>query len=310
VRPATLEKVEEAIKALGYRPSASARSLAGNRSFLLGLLYDNPSASYVMNVQNGVLKSCLNQRYDLLIHPCSFENPGLKEEITELIRHSRVDGLILTPPLTDSDALLELLEGLNVPRVLISPVSNRKFRWGVGTNDRVACCEMVRYLAGLGHTRIAFIKGHPDHRAIGNRYEGYLEGLRENGLKQIKSLVVQGYNSFESGEACARKLLSGVSRPTAIFASNDDMAAGALKAAHELGLSIPGDVSVAGFDDIPLASQVWPPLTTIRQPIQQMGEAAASMLIDRARGKESTGSGLVIESELVLRKSTGPAPAS
>ena len=308
VRPATREKVAGAIKQLDYRPSTSARSLAGNRSFLLGLLYDNPSASYVTKIQNGVLRTCRAQHYDLLIHPCDYKNPGLENEIEDHLRNARLDGLILTPPLTDRQDLLDFLDERETPYVLVSPSSNSKFRWAVGTNDRTVCSQMMQYLCGLGHERIAFILGHPDHSALANRFNGYQDGLKDCGLPMRKSLCVQGFNSFESGVDCARKLLSRKNPPTAIFACNDDMAAGAIKAAHELGLSVPGKLSVAGFDDIPLASQIWPSLTTVRQPMQRLGELAAALLIRRFRGQSPEEVSRVIDSELVERDSTGPAP--
>ena len=309
VRPATQEKVNKAISQLNYRPSASARSLAGNRSYLLGLLYDNPSASYVMKIQNGVLRTCRARNYDLLIHPCRYDDPGLDDDIREFIKNTRIDGLILTPPLTDSKRLLNSLDESGTPYALISPQSNSAFPWSVGTNDARVCSRMVQYLAGLGHERIAFILGHPDHHALKNRYAGYQQGMKESGLKILKRLCVQGYNSFESGEESARKLLSSANPPTAIFACNDDMAAGAMKAAHEMGLKIPGDVSVAGFDDIPLAGQLWPALTTVKQHMQAMGETAADILIRKFRGQGFDEVNRVIDSELVVRDSTGPVSA-
>jgi LacI family transcriptional regulator len=169
---------------------------------------------------------------------------------------------------------------------------------------------MTEHLAGLGHTRIGFIIGNPDHAAVLDRYRGYQDGLKNSGIKLDKRLVVQGYNSHESGVLCARKLLQVPAdrRPTAIFASNDEMAAGVLAVAHSLGLGVPEDLSVAGFDDMPLANQVWPALTTIRQPIPAMASKAADLLIRELRGdKHIPSSNHVIESLLTFRQSTGPA---
>lgn len=308
VRPATHSKVSQAIAELNYRPSISARSLAGNRSYLLALLYDNPSASYVTNIQSGVLQTCRAHNYEVLIHPCKYQDPALEKNITDLVQNSRVDGLILTPPLTDSRPLLALLKRLETPYVLISPSSNSRFTWAVGTNDEAICSEMVQHLCGLGHRRIAFILGHPDHSALANRYAGYQQGLKACGLRESKQLCVQGFNSFESGEQCARQLLKLKRPPTAIFACNDDMAAGAMKVAHESGLDVPGQLSVAGFDDIPLASQVWPSLTTVKQPIQKMGELATELLLLRFRQHSPKDFERITKSQLVIRNSTGPAP--
>ncbi|MGB5592090.1 MAG: substrate-binding domain-containing protein, partial [Gammaproteobacteria bacterium] len=167
-----------------------------------------------------------------------------------------------------------------------------------------------RYLASLGHRRIGFVIGHPDHGAVGNRYLGYRDGLKSSGMKFDRSLVQQGYNSFESGEKCARRLLNLEDRPTAIFAANDDMAAGVMKVAHEMELSIPGDLSVAGFDDVPLARHIWPSLTTIRQPMDEMAVQATALLMNQILGNTDDGVEHTIPSTLVIRDSTGPCPSS
>lgn len=310
VRKSTAERVEEAIRSLGYRPNSSARSLAGSRTFLIGLLYDNPSASYVTKVQDGVLETCRREQYDLLIHPCDYQRKDLADEIRDLVVHSRLDGLILTPPISDLGALESLLAEIRIPHIKIAPGKPPAAHPSVCTNDRSACAEMVAYLAGLGHRRIAFVTGHPDHGAVQRRFDGYLDGLQTAGLKFRKELCAQGYNSFESGEACARELLGMKNRPTAVFSANDDMAAGVMKVAHDMGIDIPGELSVAGFDDIPLAAQIWPALTTIHQPMRGMAEKAAELLIQSLRGPAPEPGIRILESRIVLRQSTGPAPGS
>jgi LacI family transcriptional regulator len=279
VRAATREKVEQVMRQLDYRPNLSARSLAGKRSYVLGLLYDNPSANYVIDVQNGVLSTCRAQGYDLLIHPCSYTDPGLVTEVSDLIRQTRIDGLILTPPLSDVHAIIELLGETRIPYVRIAPALEKNRSPYVETNDQQAAYKMTRTLIDYGHKRIAFICGHPDHRAVAYRYEGYKAALADAGLPLDSKLVIQGYNSFESGEECARILLGARPRPSAIFASNDDMAAGVMLIAHEMGLNIPADLSVVGFDDTPVAHQIWPSLTTVRQPIQEMARQATELLL-------------------------------
>jgi len=307
VRAATRARVAQAVAELGFRPDPSARRLAGSRSYLIGLLYDNPSASYVINIQTGVLNICQREGYDLLIHPCNYQDPALVSQIAAFRAHSRLDGLILTPPLSDLDRLVEAIQQEGIPYIRISPADAIDKAHSVFTNDRDACKEMTRYLVSLGHRRIGFIVGHPDHHAVLSRYQGYTEGMAEAGLKVDRHLVVQGYNSFESGIQCARKLLGRKQPPSAIFASNDDMAAGVLLVAHEMELDIPGQLSVAGFDDVPLAGQIWPALTTIRQPIQAMAMRASELLIQGIRDLPAKEDQRVIESALVVRQSTGPA---
>lgn len=307
VRDSTRRKVLDAIERLDYRPDQSARRLAGARSYLIGLLYDNPSASYVINIQTGVLDRCRADNYDLLINPCDYTNAGLCDEIESLVGQARLDGLILTPPLSDHADLVAMLASKRIPFVMVAPPDHSDETRSVFTNDRESCCEMTRYLASLGHERIGYIIGHPDHGAVGTRFLGYRDGLAQAGIRFQKFLIDQGYNSYESGEESARRLLRKKNRPTAIFAGNDEMAAGAMKAAHEMGFAIPDDLSIAGFDDIPLACQTWPALTTIRQPIREMAERATELLIAQIRG-EPVARVHTIPSTLVVRDSTGPVP--
>ncbi|MEM9056458.1 MAG: LacI family DNA-binding transcriptional regulator [Pseudomonadota bacterium] len=306
VRAKTRVHVQRVIDELQYRPDPSARSLSSRKSFLVGLVYDNPSGSYLINVQHGSLETIRANGYDLVMYPCEYQNKKLPDELLALVRQSRVDGLVLTPPLSDMASITDMLNDTGTPFVSIAPADQASHHC-VYTNDRRACAEVTRYLAELGHRDIGFIIGHPDHRAVGNRFEGYKDGLGEVGIALRPELIQQGLNSFSSGVDCAQRLLSGDAPPTAIFASNDDMAAGVLKVAHERGLSVPRDLSVVGFDDIRLASQVWPSLTTVRQPIEAMGRRATELLLRRLADQPADDLELMIESTLIVRESTGPA---
>lgn len=309
VRAGTRERVREAIAELGYRPNPSARSLAARRSYLVGLLYDNPSPSYLINIQNGALSTCRAEGYDLVIHPCDYRSADLSEDLTTMVRQSRVDGVILTPPLCDMPSVLELLKELDTPFVRISPADSLYQRRSITTNDQEVSAQMTEYLLGLGHRHVGFICGHPDHGAVSSRYDGYVAALAAASIPLREELVIQGYNSVESGEQSAQQLLDLAQPPTAIFAANDDMAAGALRAAHERGVRVPADLSVAGFDDTPIAQQVWPTLTTIRQPIKQMAERATAVLLQQLRDDADADLDRRIDCGLVLRDSTAPAAA-
>lgn len=309
VRDQTRIRVQLAIKKLDYRPDPSARRLARKRSFLIGLLYDNPSPSYVTNNQQGVISECRLTGYDLLIHPCNYTDQELDEEIISFIKNTRVDGVILTPPLSDITRLVLRLKELSVAFVCIARGDDSPDVDRVITNDEELSFDMVRHLIALGHRDIGFIQGHPDHRAVGFREKGYRRAMQEAGLEIEQGHVVQGFNSFASGYESGLALLQSAVRPTAIFAANDDMASGVIKAAHEHGLDIPGQLSVAGFDDVPLASQVTPGLTTIRQPIRRMALAAAEMLLRRIAEPDAPPQLASIEGELVLRDSTGKCPS-
>lgn len=306
VRQETRQKVQRAIEKLEYRPNPSARKLAATRSYVIGLLYDNPSAAYLINVQNGALQASRDEGYDVVIYPCSYQDPQLVPSISSLIKSRSADGLILTPPLSDMKPLLTALDKLAIPFVLIAPADDSERHRAICTNDQEVCARMTRYLASLGHRRIGFVMGHRDHGAVGKRRLGYQDGLRSCGIKLDKKLIRRGDNSFESGERCGRRLLELEDAPTAIFAANDEMAAGVMKAAYEKGLTIPRDLSVAGFDDIPLSSRIWPPLTTIGQPVEEMAVQATALLLRRIRGEGRDDIEHTLESTPVIRDSTGP----
>ncbi|HEY9110232.1 MAG TPA: LacI family DNA-binding transcriptional regulator [Rhodanobacteraceae bacterium] len=306
VHPSTRKQVLDAIAKLKYRPLTSARSLASNRSFMIGLLYDNRSPSYIMAVQAGVLEACEAQHYSMMVQPLVSAATDFVERVDDILTRHRPDGLILTPPITDHAALLKSLRNSGIPFASISPRHPEK-RVGVILREREAAAAMMAHLVSLGHTRIAHIVGDLEHGAGVWRLAGYRDGLKAAGLKEIPAYMVPGRFSFESGVAAARKLLALRQRPTAIFAADDDMATGTIWAASEAGLSVPGDVSVCGFDDTTIAMQVWPPLTTIHQPVQEMARLATEELLRLVLGKGEAGM-VELDYEIRIRASTGPRP--
>lgn len=314
VRDATRKKVEAAIAELNYRPNLSARNLASHRSHLIGLIYDDPSAyeipsaGYVIRMQLGALRACRTANYELLIHPCNYNSRDIGAELQALIEHARPDGIILAAPLSNAPRIVSAIEATGTPLVRLSPGTESGTSFAVATNDREISAEMTRYLASLGHERIAFIKGHPGHKAVGSRFEGYKDGLRQSGLEYDEMLVAAGDNSFDAGEACGMSLLKLTRPPTAIFAANDDMAAGVLRAAGLLGVDVPGHVSLAGCDDISLARQLCPTLTTIRQPLSTMAEKAALILMGDVGKPGPRRKTEIVPATLKIRESTGPAP--
>jgi len=283
VREKTREKVQEAIRALNYRPNQSARGLAGRRSYLIGLLYDNPSPNYLANLQAGVLKACQEVNYGLALSPVSYGEADMVENTVSWLRQSAIDGVLLTPPLSDSKALVEAIHGEKVPMVVVSSVGPGGVP-AVLIDEEKAAFQMTEHLIAEGHSRIAFIKGHPDHYASQHRYEGYKAAMEAAGLAIKKELIKQGMFDFESGKIAADELLSLPEPPTAVFASNDDMAAGVMHIAHRRKMVIPRDIAVAGFDDTPLSRQVWPNLSTVRQPIRDMGFVSAELLLESLNG--------------------------
>jgi len=314
VRESTKARVEAAIEKLHYRPNLSARNLASARAHLIGLIYDDPgayeipSAGYVIRMQHGTLRACRKAHYELLIHPCNYRKKDLDKEIAELIDQARPAGVILAAPLSNMPRIIRAIEATDTPLIRISPGARSPNETCVATNDREISAEMTCHLASLGHKSIAFITGHPSHKAVAARFAGYKDGLRQSGLKFSERLVVAGDNSFGSGELVARKLLQRKRPPTAIFAANDDMAVGVIRVASEMGVKVPAELSVAGFDDIALARQIHPNLTTIRQPLSAMAERAATLLIE-GRGRGANGGGMeIVPASLRIRESTGHAP--
>lgn len=314
VREATRTRVERGIAKLNYRPNQAARSLASHHSHLIGLIYDDPSvyeipsAGYVIRLQQGALRACRAAGYELLIHPCGYRNKDVGKELKALIERVRPDGIVLAAPLSNMPKIVRAIQATRTPLVRLSPGKRNGKQFSVVTNDREICAEMTSYLASLGHERIAFIAGHPQHKAVGNRFLGYQDGMERSGLKLSDSLVVAGDNSIRSGEDCAEKLLKRKHPPTAIFAANDDMAAGVIRVADRLGIKVPEELSVAGCDDIALAQQVYPALTTINQPLSSMAEAAATTLIGSMRRKVLPAGTEIVPATLKIRDSTGPAP--
>lgn len=293
-------RVERAMAELNFQPSVAARILAGKRSYQIALIYDNHSPHYIHQIQTGVWARCLEEGVRLLAQPTDVGSTLLAREIGGLIDQTQVDGVILSSPVTDAAAALEELERRGVPYVRISPGTEHERSSSVSMDDVQAADDMTSHLIALGHRRIGFVIGHTNHTASDLRLFGYRRALDRAGLAYEPKYVRPGAFDFASGEAAADVILDLPQPPTAIFASNDDMAAGVLTVAHRRGLAVPGDLSVAGFDDTALASQLWPPLTTVRQPTRDLAFAAAGLLFD-AQGDVVHRR---LPHELVLRGST------
>ncbi len=293
-------RVERAMAELNFQPSVAARILAGKRSYQIALIYDNHSPHYIHQIQTGVWARCLEEGVRLLAQPTDVGSTLLAREIGGLIDQTQVDGVILSSPVTDAAAALEELERRGVPYVRISPGTEHERSSSVSMDDVQAADDMTSHLIALGHRRIGFVIGHSNHTASDLRLFGYRRALDRAGLAYEPKYVRPGAFDFASGEAAADVMLDLPQPPTAIFASNDDMAAGVLTVAHRRGLAVPGDLSVAGFDDTALASQLWPPLTTVRQPTRDLAFAAAGLLFD-AQGDVVHRR---LPHELVLRGST------
>ncbi|MCF2909113.1 LacI family DNA-binding transcriptional regulator [Pseudoalteromonas sp. DL2-H2.2] len=304
VSPATREKVLKVFKELDYRPNPIARGLARNKSFIIGCLYDNPSKSYITRVQSGALEACHKHNYNLLIHPCELRGEALIDNIDQLLTTSRLDGLVLTPPFSDSRELIEFLKRKNINYALVASAIQDDDSISVCSNDEQGAFELTEHLIALGHTDIAFIKGHPDHSATENRFNGYKRALEQHQIPLQERLVAEGNFSYHSGADSAKAILDLTPRPSAVFASNDYMAAAVLKLATQRQLRVPEDLSIAGFDNAPIARHIWPGLTTIAQPVEEMTRQAVEQLILQISEPQDTVYQCVLEARLITREST------
>lgn len=280
VGAATREKVESAMRLLDFTPSAAARILAGTKSGQVALIYDNHSPYYMNRIQYGCWQRCQREGLRLLSQPVDVADPDVGTAVRELVRETHVEGVILSSPVTDCQAVLSALEAMGVPFVRISPGTNHALTSSVFMDDALAADDMTTHLINLGHRRIGFVKGHPNHAGSGDRLAGYTRALDRAGVARNPTYVCDGEFDFDSGVAAATALLSLPQPPSAIFASNDDMAAGVLSVAHDRRLEVPRELSVAGFDDTTVARMVWPKLTTIHQPMWELAEAATALLVE------------------------------
>jgi len=306
VRQATRDRVLAAAATLDYHPNVAARSLAGRRSFLIGLAYDNPSPNYVVDLQTGALDRLKGERYRLLVLPFA-DIASVSGKMQAIARASGLDGVILAPPLCDDAATVAELEACGLPYTRIAPTSGGSHAPDVAIDDVGATRAVIDHLVSLGHRRIAIVRGDPTHASAAARLEGYHAGLAAYGIAIDPALEVTGAYTFASGYDAGRALLALAERPTAIFASNDDMAAGVLNAAHEAGVAVPDALSVVGFDDSNIALVVWPRLTTIHQPIRDMAREATGALlalIEDKPGGEGPPPHRMMPYELVIRGST------
>ncbi|MBV8604853.1 MAG: LacI family DNA-binding transcriptional regulator [Pelomonas sp.] len=305
VRPATRDRVTAAIAALHYTPNQAARGLAGGQLIRIGVLYSNPSAGYLNEFLVGLLNKASLAHVQLVVQKCEADEH--EREVAEELIANGIDGLILPPPFCDSRVLIEQMMAGGVPSVAVASGQPDPRLSAVSIDDREAAYEMTRHLLSLGHQRVGFIVGHPNQTASARRLDGYRAAMADAGHPVDPSLLVQGMFNYRSGLDAAEILLGQEHRPTAVFASNDDMAAATVAIAHRMGLDVPGDLTVAGFDDAPLATTIWPELSTVRQPIKAMAEAAVDMLVRQIRairdGVEGGREQILMDFALIRRQS-------
>lgn len=306
VRSDTRARILEAIETLNYRPNLNARGLASNRSFLIGLFCEKPG-DYLSEFQAGAVARCRESSLHLMVEPWDVDSPMIDRQIDTLLGQLRLEGVILLPPLSDHPIVLKKLHEASIPIVRIAPKNHLSRTPSIGIDDYAAARQITSHLANLGHRRIGFMLGRPEHGATEQRYRGFVDEMRDRQIPIDSDLVQTGNFVFGDGLLCAERMLRAAAPPTAIFASNDDMAAAAISMARKIGLDLPGQLSVAGFDDAPVASMIWPELTTVRQPVAEMARIAADLIIQlepRRNGWPERIPRQLLAHELVIRNST------
>lgn len=281
---ATHDKVSIAIKQLGYVPNPQARALALRRNFMIALLHDNPNGQTVLNFQKGVLAAIKDSELALAVRPVDRTSPELLVEIEAFLTMQRPLGVLILPPISERDDIVDLCKRLDIAYIRIGSTTLDDPAHCVASNDRDVVHELIKGLLAQGHRKVGFVRGPEGFRSPVEREAGFREAFADSGLALDESLIAEGNYRFDSGLEAGRELLDRKKRPSAIFASNDEMASGVLHAAYSVGLAVPDDLEVVGFDDTATASHVWPTLTTIHWPIEEMGRLAAMKLVSEFLG--------------------------
>jgi LacI family transcriptional regulator len=308
VQDAVREKVQRAAQVLGYVPSASARALRSKRSYTLHLVIHTNQSTYIHAIQAGALQACQKEGYQLavtLIDEAKLTERGfVAKAFDRLLTRARPDGIILVSPLTNHPEAEEVLARYGIPAVRIGP---NDFEGSSGLTLKVdeqrAAHELTLQLIAQGHKRIGFVRGREDQNASHERFAGFSSAMKMSGLELEANLIVPGDFQFEGGFLAGQRLLTLDTPPTAIFASNDDMASGVLAAAHQMKVDVPEDLSIVGFDNADFASKLWPALTTVQQPLLDLGEEAGRALLTRKDGEPWCGKTNILPYQIIERGS-------
>lgn len=310
----TRSKVMRAVEALGYRANLQARNLASRTARAITLVNCNaldapPNSYYFSAIELEAVRATAAAGFSLSTFNIVVEDPRRDDRLVELYTAGVTDGLILAPPLSADAHLARLLLAKGCPVICISPSEEvRSLLPGVGFDEAAASYEITRHAIEAGHRRFGYLLGIEGHTVAGTRYDGFLRALSEAGIGSEAVTALRGDFSFRSGVVLAEELLAEADRPSVIICANDEMAVGAMFTAHRLNLALPGDLSVIGFDDAPIAAFIWPPLTTVHQPIRRIAARAVEQLVEMlARGKGTEAPRFdLIDYHIVLRESVAP----
>ncbi len=306
VRDSTRQAVHAAIRELGYEPNLTARNLAGAGEVRIGVIYSNPSAAFMSDFLVGVFEEATGAGVRLILTKGEDGVAPTAADIERML-DTGVQGVVLAPPLGESAMVRDMLRAARLPVAVVAAGRPPADAINVRIDDRQAAYAMARHLLDLGHRHIGFIVGNPNQSASAERLEGCLAAIGE--VEGAELVRAQGAFSYASGLRAAEELLDAADPPTAVFASNDDMAAATVSVAHRRHLDVPRDLTVVGFDDTTVATTLWPPLTTVRQPVRQMAAVALDRLRRVLRSAEGVGGDHVLPHALIERESTAPPRA-
>ena len=300
VLPETRATVEAAIEQLGYRPNAIARSMARGQTHTLACISPNLTDYTFASVIEGAEVEARQHDYFMLSSSAT-DPKAFQALVDELVGHRRVDGLIVINPYSD-DRFLHIPE--NFPVVFVGARSHEKEICSVSLDDEKVAYEATRHLISLGHTNIALVTGPMEEDCSQDRAEGYRRALQEAGIAYDESKVLEGDWSASSGQRALLSFVESGKVPTAVFAQNDRMAMGVLRAARDVNLKVPSQLAVIGVDDMPLSSYFDPPLTTMQQDMPLIGQEATRMLLEIIQKKTPAVRELKLSAQLVIRQST------
>lgn len=307
----TRQKVQAAIRAVGYAPNISARRLVQNKSYMICILMYPGFYQPGSEVFSRIMDVGYDEDYDILIQPYFPPHARSKKKLVSLIYEHRIDGFVTTPPLDADEFVADMLTTYKVPQVQITPFDQESGLPCVSGDDYQGAYALTEYLINLGHRRIAFFGGPRNFRASFDRLNGYRDALSRHGIPLEESLVRPSEWTFDGGLTLAREMLTAPQPPSAIFAGSDETAYGVLYAAQELQVRVPEQLSVCGYGDLAFSRNIWPGLTTVHQPAEEMVELATRLLIDLLKGNApdpttAARGSLFVPARLKVRGSTGP----
>ncbi len=301
----TRARVETAIREVGYAPNISAKRLAQNKSYMICILMYPGFYQPASELLSRIMDIGYEENYDILIQPFFSPHARSRRKLVSLIYEKRIDGFVITPPLDADGFVADMISTYKMPQVQINPFEPNDSIPYVAGDDYQGAYTTTEYLLSLGHRRISFLTGPRNMHASRDRLAGFRAALEAHQAAADETLVRNSEWTFDGGYTLTRQLMELAQTPTAIFAGNDEAAFGVIYAAQEMGLRIPGDLSVCGYDDLGLAKNIWPGLTTVHQPAEEMVEIATRLLINILKGKPLEQPNVTIDSRLVIRGSTG-----